>query len=161
MSQKSSRPTQSAKNESGEYATFETALEKVLSVPHSALKAQLDPEKRVRKQRGNGLPAALPAQRIRRPFLPPCQSPPQRLTASPRSAIRPTRNRSASFKLVSVCVLAIVEPECLLIHVSEQMKRLDRNVGSIQSALQQRPEVFDPVVWTFPFTYPSRWLTNL
>jgi hypothetical protein len=45
-------PKPSAKNESGEYATFETALKKVLSVPHSALKAQLDAEKRVRKQRG-------------------------------------------------------------------------------------------------------------
>jgi len=39
-----------AKNKN-EYATFETALKKVLSVPHSALKAELDREKRVRKQR--------------------------------------------------------------------------------------------------------------
>jgi hypothetical protein len=41
------------------------------------------------RRRGSGrpLPALLP-QRIRKPFLPPCQSPPQRLTASPRSAIR-------------------------------------------------------------------------
>lgn len=45
-------PKPSAKNESGEYATFETALKKVLAVPHSALKAQLNAEKRVRKQRG-------------------------------------------------------------------------------------------------------------
>ena len=44
-------PKPSAKNESSEYATFETALKKVLSVPHSALKAELDREKRVRKQR--------------------------------------------------------------------------------------------------------------
>jgi hypothetical protein len=34
-----------------EYTNFETALKKVLSVPHSALKAELDREKRVRKQR--------------------------------------------------------------------------------------------------------------
>src|SRR5580658_1843606 len=49
----------------------------------------------------NGLRTALPAQRIRRPFLPPCQLPPQRLTASPRSAIKPTRNavrRSICFR---------------------------------------------------------------
>jgi hypothetical protein len=45
------RPTHSAKNETGEYATFETALKKVLSVPHLELKAKLDAEKRVRKQR--------------------------------------------------------------------------------------------------------------
>ncbi len=49
MSQKSTRSAP-AKNEN-EYATFETALKKVLSVPHSALKAQLDREKRMRKQR--------------------------------------------------------------------------------------------------------------
>ncbi len=49
MSQKQTRSAP-AKNEN-EYATFETALKKVLSVPHSALKAELDREKRVRKQR--------------------------------------------------------------------------------------------------------------
>ena len=48
----SQKPTRSApaKNEN-EYAIFETALKKVLSVSHSALKAELDREKRVRKQR--------------------------------------------------------------------------------------------------------------
>jgi hypothetical protein len=45
-------PKQSSKSETGEYATFETALKKVLSVPHSALKAHLDAEKRARKRRG-------------------------------------------------------------------------------------------------------------
>jgi hypothetical protein len=44
-------PKPSAKNDPGEYATFETALKKVLSVPHSALKAHLSAEKRARKQR--------------------------------------------------------------------------------------------------------------
>ena len=44
-------PKPSAKNEQGEYAMFEAALKKVLSVPHSELKAHLDREKRVRKQR--------------------------------------------------------------------------------------------------------------
>jgi hypothetical protein len=48
MSQKSTRSA-SAKNEN-EYATFETALKKVLSVPHSELKAHLDAEKRARKR---------------------------------------------------------------------------------------------------------------
>jgi len=40
------RPKPSAKNESGEYAVFETALKKVLSVPHSKIKSKLDAEKR-------------------------------------------------------------------------------------------------------------------
>src|SRR5208282_6009357 len=46
------KPTHSApvKNEN-EYLTFESALRKVLSVPHSALKAHLDAEKRARRQR--------------------------------------------------------------------------------------------------------------
>jgi hypothetical protein len=45
------KPVHPAKNESGEFATFTAALKKVLSVPHSALKAQLDAERRVRRQR--------------------------------------------------------------------------------------------------------------
>ena len=45
-------PEAPAKNPTGEYAIFETALKKVLSVPHSALKAHLDAEKRARKRRG-------------------------------------------------------------------------------------------------------------
>jgi len=40
-----------SKVEREEYTAFTSALKKVLSVPHSALKAQLDAEKRVRKQR--------------------------------------------------------------------------------------------------------------
>jgi hypothetical protein len=43
-----SHPKPSAKNESGEYAAFETALKKVLSVPHSKMKSKLDAEKRKR-----------------------------------------------------------------------------------------------------------------
>jgi len=50
--QKPIRSAAPAKNEQNEYATFEGALQKVLSVPHSTLKAQLDAEKRVRKQHG-------------------------------------------------------------------------------------------------------------
>jgi len=41
-------PKRSAKNESGEYAAFEGALKKVLSVPHSEIKSKLDAEKRKR-----------------------------------------------------------------------------------------------------------------
>jgi len=38
----------SAKNVSGEYATFENALKAILSVPHSQIKSKLDAEKRKR-----------------------------------------------------------------------------------------------------------------
>jgi hypothetical protein len=46
-------PKPSAKNETGEYATFSNALKRVLSVPHSEMKAKLDAEKltRARKQK--------------------------------------------------------------------------------------------------------------
>jgi hypothetical protein len=44
-------PKPSAKNEQGEYANFERALKKVLSVSHSEIKARLDAAKRAR-QRG-------------------------------------------------------------------------------------------------------------
>jgi len=46
-------PRPSAKNESGEYATFENALKKILSVPHSEIKAKLDAEKRKRAKRAS------------------------------------------------------------------------------------------------------------
>jgi hypothetical protein len=41
-------PRPSGKNATGEYATFETALKKVLSVPHADIKSKLDAEKRKR-----------------------------------------------------------------------------------------------------------------
>jgi hypothetical protein len=44
-------PKPSAKNETGEYANFERALKKVLSVSHSEIKARLDAAKKAR-QRG-------------------------------------------------------------------------------------------------------------
>jgi hypothetical protein len=43
--QKPHRTAPSAKNEQGEYATFEEALKTVLSVPHSALKTKLNAAK--------------------------------------------------------------------------------------------------------------------
>jgi hypothetical protein len=39
-------PKPSAKNDAGEYAAFEGALKKILSVPHSEIKSKLDAEKR-------------------------------------------------------------------------------------------------------------------
>jgi len=40
---------------------------------------------------------------------------------------------------------AIVVPENLLIQVSEQVKRLDADIGSLQTALDQTPEIFHTV----------------
>ena len=44
----------------------------------------------------------------------------------------------------TVCIIqwivfgcAVVEAECLLIHVARKMERLDRNIGSTQAALEQ------------------------
>jgi len=45
-SRRSHRTETSAKNESGEYATFENALKKVVSVPRSEIQATLDAEKK-------------------------------------------------------------------------------------------------------------------
>lgn len=46
-------PKLSAKNATGEYAAFETALKKVLSVPHSEIKSKLEIEKRKRVKRSS------------------------------------------------------------------------------------------------------------
>ena len=51
MAQKLTRPDFPGRNDKDEYATFEAALRKVLSVPHSTIKAQLDAERPVRKRR--------------------------------------------------------------------------------------------------------------
>ena len=44
-----------------------------------------------------------------------------------------------------ICHHAIVETERLLVKVAEQMKRFDRHVGALDGALQEAPEVFEPV----------------
>jgi hypothetical protein len=49
--QKLTRPDFPGRNDKDEYATFEAALKKVLSVPHSTIKAQLDAARPVRKRR--------------------------------------------------------------------------------------------------------------
>ena len=56
VSQKSTRTVPSAKNETGEYANFERALKKVLSVSHSEIQARLATakEQRQRGKRASG-----------------------------------------------------------------------------------------------------------
>jgi hypothetical protein len=49
--QKLTRPDFLGRDDKDEYATFEAALKKVLSVPRSAIKARLDAERPVRKRR--------------------------------------------------------------------------------------------------------------
>ena len=49
MPQKSIHPAASAKNETGEYANFERALKKVLSVSHSEIKIRLADAKLARR----------------------------------------------------------------------------------------------------------------
>lgn len=50
MASNATRSDQSGKSEQGEYATFENALKKVVSVPRSEIAAKLDAEKRARKR---------------------------------------------------------------------------------------------------------------
>lgn len=46
-------PKPSAKNATGEYATFESALRKVLSVSHSELKLEIEARKRKKSKRSS------------------------------------------------------------------------------------------------------------
>ncbi len=46
---------------------------------------------------------------------------------------------------ITRAMLALVIAECLFIQIAEQVKRLDADLGSLQAALQERPEVFDAV----------------
>ena len=52
----------------------------------------------------------------------------------------------------SVIVFAVVVPKHLFVNVPLKMKRLHSNVGSLEAALQQRPEVFHAVDVTRPRT---------
>src|SRR6266513_5305781 len=45
----------------------------------------------------------------------------------------------------SVVVFALVEPKRLFVQISEQVERLNAHVCPFDSALQERPEVFQPV----------------
>src|SRR5947207_625259 len=45
----------------------------------------------------------------------------------------------------AVAHLAGIESKTLLVQVPKQVERLDTDVGSLDSALEQRPEVFEPV----------------
>ena len=46
----SKHPINSGRNDAGEYDRFSAALKKVLSVPHSEIKAKLDAEKAAKKR---------------------------------------------------------------------------------------------------------------
>jgi hypothetical protein len=46
----SNRPKLSAKNEQGEFGSFTNLLDKLLSVPHSKIKAELEAEKKRTKK---------------------------------------------------------------------------------------------------------------
>ena len=42
-------------------------------------------------------------------------------------------------------IVPVVVPECLLVQITLQMERLDANIGSLDAALQEAPEVLKPV----------------
>src|ERR1700735_1511470 len=46
---------------------------------------------------------------------------------------------------LAIRILAIVEPERLFIHIPEKVERLDRNIGAVDPALEQAPEVLNSV----------------
>jgi hypothetical protein len=50
MPQKPIRPTQSAKNVTGDFGQFTNFMKRLVAVPHSEIKAKLDAEKQARKQ---------------------------------------------------------------------------------------------------------------
>ena len=51
MSQKPTRPTQSAKNVTGDFGKFTNFMRRLVAVPHSEIKAQLDAEKRTKQRK--------------------------------------------------------------------------------------------------------------
>jgi hypothetical protein len=54
---KASVPNQTAKNETGDFAQFTDFMRRLVSVPHSTIKARLEAEKKAKKQRVSRVPA--------------------------------------------------------------------------------------------------------
>ena len=50
-------PNQTAKNETGDFAQFTDFMRRLVSVPHSTIKARLEAEKKAKKQRVSRAPA--------------------------------------------------------------------------------------------------------
>src|SRR2546428_7505464 len=48
-------------------------------------------------------------------------------------------------KSTTIILFALVKSKRLLVQISEQMKRLNVHIRSMQRAFEQRPEVFQPV----------------
>ena len=124
-------------------AKFTNFMRRLVAVPHSEIKAKLDAEKRAKTRKRKARFPRFPRKGLERPFLPPCQSPPQRLTASPRSAIRLD---GIGLRRSADCLWS---PDCCSGNSAHPRSGTSgtarRNVGSIQSALQQAPEVFKAV----------------
>ena len=52
---------------------------------------------------------------------------------------------------------AVIVPEHLFIYIPEQMERLDGDVRPLESALEQRPEVFESVGVNLSVNVRSAW----
>ena len=84
------------------------------------------------------------------PLPRPCLGLRKVLTALPVNQIKvaqPLADDAASDLQESarVTILALIEPEYLLIQIPEQMKWLNAHVSSLKPALQKTPEVFNAV----------------
>jgi len=50
VSQKPARPTQSAKNVTGDFGKFTNFMRRLVAIPHSEIKAKLDAEKQAKQR---------------------------------------------------------------------------------------------------------------
>ena len=74
----------------------------------------------------------------------------------------PSKRGARSFdEPTTIISLTFIVSKCLLVKVAEKMERFDADVGSLDTALQQRPEILNALVCTLPSTYFSAWFTNL
>lgn len=63
---------------------------------------------------------------------------------------------SGEFEAVEIAhVVAEVVTQRLLVQITKQVERLNRNVGTVDAALQKRPVVFESVGMDVPVTYAT------
>ncbi len=143
-------PANPAKSDAGEFARFKNFMTRLVAVPHSEIKAKLDAEKAAKLRKPKHASASRASTRTglvnRFSHL-----------ASQFRVSEPLANnlrhcQKETVRVVEGIIISrpIIVAKYLLIDVAPQVIRLHGNVGSIQAAFQQAPEVLKAVSVNLP-----------
>src|SRR5260221_5107981 len=75
--------------------------------------------------------------------------------------LRESHNEPLAIVYRKFASTAIIETELHFIQIPEQVKRFHRNISSVHSALEQAPEILQPVCVNFAANVFNRMVNNL